>query len=128
MLQRFTYMAPLLAVVMGVLTGPVLSLANLMEHFALFAVRLALLMGGFAAVMERFAAVVPVAFTFLVFQLTLSPLSLPEMFPVMLWRRLRAGRQRETEPQNQKRRDCCDLSLPHTEPSSTLPRYLRSSN
>ena len=38
------------------------------------------------------------------------------------------GRQRETEPQNQKRRDCCDLSLPQTEPSSTLARYLPSSN
>jgi hypothetical protein len=79
----------LVAIVMGFVAGAVLSLANLMGHPALFAFLLAILMGGFAAVMLRFAAVVPVVLTFLVFRLALSMLPVPEMFPVMVRRRRR---------------------------------------
>jgi hypothetical protein len=82
-------MTLLVTVVMGLVTGAVLSLANLMGHPALFAGVLAILMGGFAAVMLRFAAVVPVVLTFLVFRLALSVLPVPEMFPVMVRRRRR---------------------------------------
>jgi|ERR1039458_10364908 hypothetical protein len=64
-------MSLLVAIVMGFVAGVVLTLAKLMGHPALFAFLLAILMGGFTAVMLRFAAVVPVVLTFLVFRLAL---------------------------------------------------------
>ncbi len=80
-------MTLLVTAVMSVVTGAMLSLANLMGHVALSAGLLTILMRCFAASMLRFTSIVPVVLTFLVFHLALSMLPVPETFPVMAWRR-----------------------------------------
>lgn len=93
-MQRLALVTLLIASVMCFVAGAMLPLANLMRHLTVFAGLLAVLMGPFAAVVLCFTATVPIVLTFLVFQLALSVLAVPEMFPVVLWRRRFAGRWR----------------------------------
>jgi hypothetical protein len=102
---------------LGGVAGAVLSLANLVGDRAFFAGIFAIVIIGVAAIMLRFAAAVPVVLALLVLHLALSMRVVPEMFPVVVWRRfLCAGLRRRPEPENQKRRDHCNLNLSHTHP------------
>src|SRR5271155_3596140 len=99
-----------------------LPLANLVGHAAVLAGVLAILMGTLAAVVLRFAAGVPVVLTFLVLHLALPVLPVAKMLLVVIRRRLRDGRHRRPHPENQNRRDHCDLNFSHTDLHSSLPQ------